>query len=139
MVKEPGHTNELLPALALCIWAMVRLLPVNRGVDVSVQCVGRLEPLVAYVAFPERAVESTLGSRVVDVLFLVPLNLPVGDRTMWITLADHGQDGVAVELWRIDARARLGMVGNTARGGIVVSAEGAGNVFPAMSIRVKVL
>jgi len=89
---------------------------------------------VAHIALPVGAVECTVGSRVFDVLFLVPFNLLVGDDAVPVTLANHTEDGFTVKHRGMRAGTRLEVVDETAGRCVFDLAEGARNVGAAVCL-----
>jgi hypothetical protein len=113
---------------------MIHLLFVRRGVEMHVQGVDGVELIVAHIALPVEVVECTVGSRVFDILFLVPFNLFVGDGAMRITLSNHAKDGFAVKLRGVRAGTCFDVVGEAAGGGVVDLAERAGDIGAAVDL-----
>ena len=89
---------------------------------------------MAHIALPVGAVERTVGSRVFDVLFLVPFNLLVGDDAVPVTLANHAEDSFTVKHRGMRAGTRLEMMDEAAGGSIVGLAEGARGVGAAVCL-----
>ena len=89
---------------------------------------------MAHIALPVGAVECTIGSRVFDVLFLVPFNLLVGDDAVPVTLANHAEDGFTVKHRGTRAGTPLEVMDETAGGSIIDLAEGARDVGAAVCL-----
>jgi hypothetical protein len=124
----------LLPTLSLQIRAMIHLLLVRRRFEMCIQGPHGVEPSVAHIALPVGAVECEFVSRVLDVLFLVPFNLLVGDNAVQVTLANHADDGFAVKPCGAGAGTCLEVVGEAAGRGIINLAKRAGNVGAAVDL-----
>lgn len=82
---------------------MIDLLLVSRGVEMLIESLGGVELLMADIALPVKTIECAVGDRIFGVLFFMPFNLPVGNNTVRVTLANHAVDGVAVEIWGVSA------------------------------------
>jgi hypothetical protein len=64
----------------------------------------------------------------------MPFNLLVRDEAVWVTPANNGEDGFAVQIGSAKAGTRLKMMSEATGSGVVVLAEGAGDIRAAMNL-----
>jgi len=77
--------------------AIIYPLHIHRRVQICVDTVHGDLFAVAHILHPVGAIDCTTHGRVFDVFSLVPINLLLGDDTVWVTFSNYVKDSSAVE------------------------------------------
>lgn len=77
---------------------MVHLLLVDRRIEVLVQVMPEPKLSMADVAFPVRSIKCVISCCVLSSSSSMPFDLPFGNDSVGVTLANHAVNGLAIKL-----------------------------------------
>lgn len=118
---------------------MVSLLLVNWRVDMLIQGFGCIKLAVADVAFPIVAVVGAVGHHVLQMFFVLPSDLLVGNQALAVRSLNDSEQRLAVQIGGVGARPCLNVVGGATGCHECSLTEGAIQTSATVNTRVSVL